>query len=100
MEIGDVAFCQSEANARLFAIAVEARVDIYNLSQPEENPENSEEEDAIKHRTRLQKFTDSTTAIQFRQDGNLMLVGEKTGRIQLFELNKKYTLRQYTEHAK
>jgi len=99
MEIGDVTFCQSTSHARLFAVAVEARVDIYNLSQPEENPENSEDEDPIKHRTRLQKFEDSTTAIQLRQDGNLMLAGEKSGRIQLFELSKKYTLRQYTEHS-
>ena len=82
MQIGDVNFCQSEnsSNARLFAMAIEARVDIYNLSQPEENPED-DEEDAIKPRQQLFKFDDTTTSIQFRHDGNLLLAGEKSGRV-------------------
>ena len=99
MHIADVAFCDSEssANARLFAVAISARVDIYKLSQPEENPEF--EEDSLKPRQQLFKFDDTTTAINFRQDGQLLLAGEKTGRIQLFELNNKFVLRQYTSFS-
>ena len=95
MQIGDVTFCNgdSSSSARLFAIAIEARVDIFNLSQPEENPEYSDDDDALKPRTQLNKFNDTTTSINFRQDGNLLVAGEKTGRIQLFELNNKFVLR-------
>lgn len=34
-----------------------------------------------------------------RPDGNLLLVGENSGRIQLFETQNRYTLRTYEEHA-
>ena len=82
MQIADVNFCQSESssNARLFAVAISARVDIYNLSQPNDH-EGGMEDDELKPRQQLFKFDDSTTSIQFRQDGNLLLAGEKTGRV-------------------
>ena len=100
MQIADVNFCQAESssNARLFAVAISARVDIYNLSQPIENPEDGMEDDELKPRKQLFKFDDTTTSIKFRQDGNLLLAGEKTGRVQLFELNNKFVLRSYSEH--
>ena len=47
----------------------------------------------------LFKFNDPTTAVQFRSDGNLILVGETSGRIQLFELKNKFVLRSYGEHS-
>ena len=49
----------------------------------------------MKPRHQLFKFDDTVTSIRFRQDGQLLLAGEKTGRIQLFELNNKFVLRQY-----
>ena len=95
-QINDVGFCDSQeaANARLFGVAISLRVDVYKLSQPEENPEF--EEDGLKPRQQLFKFDDTVTSIRFRQDGQLLLTGEKTGRIQLFELNNKFVLRQYS----
>ncbi len=39
------------------------------------------------------------TAVQLRQDGNIILTGEKTGRIQLVELQNKFILKTYEEHA-
>jgi len=39
------------------------------------------------------------SALEFRSDGNLILAGETSGRIQLFELKNKFALRSYTEHA-
>lgn len=49
--------------------------------------------------SQLFKFNDPTTAVQFRSDGNLVLVGETSGRIQLMELKNKFALRQYSEHS-
>lgn len=45
------------------------------------------------------KFNDVVSAVHFRSDGNLLLAGETSGRIQLFELKNKFALRTYTEHA-
>lgn len=79
------------------ATAVSARVDIYNLmQQSEEDIENSV---GLRPSQQLFKFDDPTTALQFRSDGNLILVGETSGRVQLFELKNKFVLRSYTEHA-
>ena len=47
----------------------------------------------------LFKFNEPTSALQFRQDGNLILVGETSGRTQLFELKNKFALRSYVEHS-
>lgn len=40
------------------------------------------------------------TAVKLRQDGNIVLCGEKTGRVQLIELNNKFILKSYQEHSK
>jgi len=47
----------------------------------------------------LFKFDDPTTALQFRKDGGLIVVGESSGGIQLFELENKFVLRNYGEHS-
>jgi U3 small nucleolar RNA-associated protein 15 len=49
---------------------------------------------------RIFKFKDVATAVALRQDGNIVLTGEKTGRIQLIELNNKFILKTYEEHMK
>jgi hypothetical protein len=54
----------------------------------------------IKPTTRLYKFKDTTTSVQFRKDGNLLLVGENKGQVQLFEINNKFVLRSYDEFKK
>jgi WD40 repeat protein len=89
----DLSFCQGlSEKANLLATAVSARVDLYRLTQPEE--------EEIKPVQRLQKFKDIATAVQLRQDGNIVLCGEKTGRIQLIELQNKFVLKTYEEeHA-
>ena len=40
------------------------------------------------------------TSVQLRQDGNLMLAGEKSGKIQLFEIKNKFILKTYQESNK
>ncbi len=49
---------------------------------------------------RIFKFKDVATAVALRQDGNIVLCGEKTGRVQLVELNNKFILKTYEEHMK
>ena len=94
----DISFCQG-AMPNLMATAVSARVDIFKLTQPstEDDPELSE---GIKPVQRIFKFKDVATAVSLRQDGNIVLCGEKTGRIQLIELNNKFILKTYEEHMK
>ena len=74
-----------------------ARVDIYNLMQQRED--ELEGATSLTPSQQLFKFNDPTSALQFRKDGNLILVGEISGRIQLFELKNKFALRSYTEHS-
>jgi len=33
-----------------------------------------------------------------RQDGNIVVCGEKTGRVQIIELGNKFILKTYEEH--
>jgi hypothetical protein len=35
-----------------------------------------------------------------RQDGNIIVAGEKTGRLQVIELTNKFILKTYEEHNK
>lgn len=49
---------------------------------------------------KITKFKDIATAVKLRQDGNIVLCGEKTGRIQLIELNNRFILKTYEEHIK
>ena len=59
-----------------------------------------DEPEKLKPSQTIFKFKDMTTAIQFREDGNILAVGEKQGNIQIFELNNKVSLRTYKEHKK
>lgn len=90
----DLAFCHGSADkANLMATAVSARVDLYKLSAPEISEDN--EIDSIKPVQRIFKFQDVATALTLRADGNLLLCGEKTGRLQLVELQNKFVLKTY-----
>ncbi|TNV80314.1 hypothetical protein FGO68_gene11371 [Halteria grandinella] len=92
----DLSFCPSATDKpNLFATAVSARVDIYRLTQPEQGDEENE----VKPVQKIQKFKDIATAVQLRQDGNIVLCGEKTGKIQLVELQNKFVLKTYEEHS-
>jgi len=94
MARSDISFCVGLDKPNLMATAVSARVDIYKLLAPQE------EEEVIKPAQRIFKFKDTVTSVQMRQDGNIVLCGEKTGRVQLIELGNKYILKTYEEHAK
>ena len=90
----DVAFCPGSTGivqSRLLATAVSARVDVYNLYQPQ--AEDGEEPDTISPSQQIFKFNDPVTSLQFREDGALILTGESAGRVQLFELKNKFALR-------
>ena len=79
----------------LLACAISLRVDIYKLVQPEDSEETPDE---IKPASQIFKFKDVISSVEFRPDGNLLLVGESSGRVQLFETQNKYVLRTYEEH--
>ena len=80
------------------ACAISARVDLYKIERPA-SEDDFDPEDQIKPTQQLFKFQDTTSAVQFRQDGKLLLTGESNGKVQLFELTNKYVLRNYSEHA-
>ena len=94
----DIAFCHGTV-PNLLATAVSARIDIYKLTQPTASQEE-EELEGLKPVQRIFKFKDVATAVALRQDGNIVLAGEKTGRVQLIELNNKFILKTYEEHMK
>lgn len=97
MARSDISFCGGSDKPNLMATAVSARVDIYKLAQP---TTQDPDEDGIKPVQRIFKFKDVATSVKLRQDGNLVLCGEKTGRVQLIELNNKFILKSYEhEHA-
>jgi hypothetical protein len=82
----DLSFCGGSDKPNLLATAVSARVDIYKLPQHTGNSDDTDIGDGIKPIQRIFKFKDIATAVKLRQDGNIVLCGEKTGRVQLIEL--------------
>ena len=80
----------------LLAAAVSMRVDIFKLQQPDEPDEDC----ILDPKHTFSRFDDHVTSVQFRQDGGLLLTGEKSGRIQLHELKNKFVLRTYAEFTK
>lgn len=87
ISIGDLSFCKHQTTSSLMdrqqassllACAVSLRVDIYKLVQPE-NSEDAPSE--IKPASQIFKFKDLATSVEFRPDGNLLLVGENSGRV-------------------
>lgn len=59
---------------------------------------NEEDVDRLKPTNTIFKFKDQVTSCLLRQDGNLLLTGEKSGKIQLFELQNKFILKTYEEN--
>ena len=90
----DISFCVRD-KPYLMAAAISARVDLYKLTQP-----SADAQEQMKPSGSIFKFKDMVTAVQLRQDGNLVLCGEKTGRIQLVELQNKFILKTYHENQK
>ena len=43
----------------------------------------------------MTKFTEEITFVKVRADGQVMLVGDKMGHIELIELNNRLALRTY-----
>ncbi len=78
----------------MVAVGVSARIDFYTLRQPESH--DDVEFDQLKPSHQINKFDDVVTALQFRQDGNIIVAGEGTGKIQLIEVKNKYILRSYS----
>ena len=90
MQIGDLTFSSSN----LLAVAVSARVDLYTLKQPES--QDDVDFDKLTPSNQIFKFDDVATAVNFRSDGQLLLTGEASGKVQLFELKNRIPLRNYT----
>ena len=78
----------------ILAVGVSARIDLYTLRQPES--QDDVDFDQLKPSQQINKFDDVVTALQFRQDGNIIVAGEGTGKIQLIEVKNKYILRSYS----
>lgn len=51
----------------------------------------------MKPSSQIFKFTDTISAVEFRPDGGLLTCGEANGKVQIFELKNKYSLRSYPE---
>lgn len=72
----DLSFCPRD-KPNVFATAVAARVEIYRLTAPP----SQDEIDPLKPVQKIFKFKDVVTSVQMRQDGNIIVSGEKTGRL-------------------
>lgn len=101
----------------MLATAVSARVDIFRLTNNQVNQiqedqgislsnhlhmiiDEEADQEVMKPTQKINKFKDFVSAVKLRQDGNIVLCGEKTGRIQLIELSNKFILKTYEEHQK
>jgi len=105
----DISFCrahdlsefQPQANQRtnygLMASATSTRVDIWRLQQREAKKEEGEDdfELDIEPVQTIAKFTETVTAVKMREDGGIILAGDKQGRIELVELKQRLSLRSY-----
>jgi len=49
---------------------------------------------------RLTRFNEQVTAIKLREDGQVILVGDRLGKIELIELKQKMVLRTYENEHK
>ena len=48
----------------------------------------------------MRRFTEQITAVKLREDGLVVLVGDKMGKIELIELKQKLALRTYENEHK
>ena len=91
----DMSFCVTESGQCMLATAVGSRVEIWKLQQPE-----GEDADQIEPAQSITKFTEHITSLKLRDDGKLILVGDKSGKIELVELQQKMSLRVYENEHK
>lgn len=50
--------------------------------------------------TTIFKFKEQVTCAKLRQDGNLLLTGEQSGKVQLFEIKNRFLLKTYYDSKK
>ena len=104
----DVSFCvpktdglnDQRSREGLLASATGARVDIWRLQQQEEKEDDEDEHDGLTPIHTLRRFTEMVTAIKLREDGQILLAGDKLGKIEMIELNQKIALRTYENDHK
>jgi|TARA_B110001450_G_C17244798_1_gene328989 hypothetical protein len=77
----DVSFCTTVATANaksegLMASATAARVDIWRMQQSQD-----EDADQIEPLHTIRKFDDMVTSLKIREDGQVLLTGDKLGKI-------------------
>jgi hypothetical protein len=48
----------------------------------------------------ISKYTETVTAIKLREDGQVVLSGDRQGNIQLYEIKKRLALRTYNNEHK
>lgn len=75
MQISDLKF----SSLNQLAVAVSARIDLYTLKQPTSQDDIDFEK--LGTSSQIFKFEDVATAIQFRDDGQLLLAGDAAGKI-------------------
>ena len=59
--------------------------------------EEDEFQDEIEPFAKVSKFSDAVTALKVREDGGVILTGDKLGEIQLIELQNRMALRVYKD---
>lgn len=73
------------------ATATALRVDIWKLQQKEKKKEGVDDDfdyddDQIEPYQSLRRFQETVTAIKLREDGQVIVAGDKMGRIELIEI--------------
>lgn len=65
--------------------------------RPEENDKEEQNDDDLRPIATIRKFDDLVTAVKLRKDGQIVLCGDKLGKVQLIQIKSKLVLRQYKE---
>lgn len=105
--VNSVSFCAPQSypgevggtNPGLLATAKGAKVELWKLQQREKTEDDSEA-DEIEPIAKITKFKDEVTIVKLREDGQVILVGDKNGLLQLMELKNKVVLRTYENEHK
>jgi len=90
----DVSFQSAQQGGAplLLATATAARVEVWSLQQKEKKDAKDKDEDddfgddMLEPKASIRRFTEEVTAIKLREDGALLLAGDKLGKIELIEL--------------
>jgi|TARA_B110000285_G_C15043557_1_gene573073 hypothetical protein len=108
----DVSFCAPQQGDSagnqpgLLATATALRVDIWKLQQKEKKKEGvagddfDYDDDQIEPFQSLRRFTETVTAVKLREDGQVIVAGDRMGKIELIEIKQKIALRTYTHEHK